>query len=238
MALEGTLTDMPLADMLEVFHTHHRSGRLLLSRQEERGLIFFGEGRMIDALLVTDIEGNNVTHAEDAILRLLEWREADFSFEHDPSVTERPRRVIHDIDWFLAASRKSNPPPLNLSTRLQPAKPTAASNGPFTLNAEEWRLVGALWPQRTLGMVCVELDLSPQSVISLADAMLRRGLLTIAEDVEAPRAPAPRPAADTARPMMAVAPLKHIARTLPQTPQEPVVQSHLLKAIIRRVRTL
>jgi len=237
MALEGTLTDMPLADMLEIFQAHRRSGRLLLSRQDERGLIFFGDGRLIDALLVTDLDGEGVAHAEDAVVRLLNWREAEFVFEHDPTVIARPRRVIHDIDWFLAAVRKASAPSLSLSSRLQPASPPASTAGPLTLSVEEWRLLGALWPQRSLGMACVELELAPHEVLAQAQALVRRGLLRVSDDSDAPRA-GPR-AAEPAHQMMSVAPLKHIARSQPHpTGPSAAVQSHLLKAIIRKVRML
>ncbi|NTV64423.1 MAG: DUF4388 domain-containing protein, partial [Oscillochloris sp.] len=135
---------MPLADMLEVFQSHRRSGRLLLSRHDKRGLIFFGSGRLVDALLVVDIDGDLVIHAEDAVLRLLEWGEADFTFEHDPTVNARPRRILHDVDWFLAAARRSNIPHIGLGSRFQPARLAADAANPLTLSVEEWRLMGAL----------------------------------------------------------------------------------------------
>lgn len=235
MALEGTLADMPLADMLEVFQAHRRSGRLMLSRDQERGMIFFGEGRLIDALLVIDLEGDHVVQAEEAILRLLDWREADFSFDADPTVNSRPRRIIHDTDWFLAAIRRTNMPRITLNSRLQPAKPIASAVGSFSLNVQEWRLVSALWPQRTLGMACVDLELAPHEILPVAESLVRRGLLSLVEEVHAPRTGSR--SAEPAFPMMSVAPLKHIARSQPQS-STPEVQSHLLKAIIRRVRTL
>jgi len=237
MALEGTLTDMPLADMLEVFQAHRRSGRLVLSRREERGLLFFGDGRLIDALLVTDLDGDEATHAEDAVLRLLTWREADFIFEHDPTVNSRPRRIAHDTDWFLASLRKTNAPAVGLSSRLQPARLAASASGPFTLMIEEWRLLGAIWPQRTLGMACVELEMAPHEVLPIAESLLQRGLLSMVEEAESLRVVAR--STEPTHQSMAVAPLKHIARSQPQSPTPPaVMQSHLLKAIIRKVRML
>lgn len=239
MALEGTLHDMPLADLFEVFRAGRRSGRLLVSRKGERAMIFVGGGRLLDAILITDPEGVSVAYAEDAVIRILGWPEANFVFDHDLSVNERARRIVRDMDWFLTAAAKVAIPPVSLDSLLQPSMPSSSAVDSFTLSVQEWRLMSALWPHRTLAMACVELEMSAQEVLSVAQSLVERNLLTISKNVEPSRSTQRN--SKSSQPGMASAPLKHIARSQPVAPIAPVAQaqkSMLLEAIIRRVRTL
>lgn len=236
MALEGTLHDMPLADLFEVFRAGRRSGRLTVSRPGERGLIFVGGGQLRDAVLMTDPEGSRIAYAEDAVIRILGWSAADFVFEHDPVANERPRRIVRDIDWLLDAAAKNALPRVSLDSVLQPAKLAPDSAGLLTLRVAEWQLLGALWPQRTLGMACVELELPAAEVLALAQALVERGMLTIAETFELARAVPHR--AEPAQPVKAPPHLTLVTRPKAMAPAVEPPKSHLLKAIIRRVRAL
>jgi hypothetical protein len=233
MALEGTLRDMPFADLFDIFRAGRRSGRLLVSREEERGLIFVGAGQLLDAVLVTDLDGSNAAFAEEAAARILSWPEASFIFEHDPTVIQRPRRIERDASWFFASLARVSHPPITLRSRLRPAMPGHDTSGPFTLNVEEWRLLSALWLHHTLSMACVELEIDTHSGLHLAQALVRRGLLTVVDEKEAPRATSR--GQDLGQSAMGVPPLRHIAHSHPAAPPP---QSQLLQAIMRRVRAL
>lgn len=229
MALEGTLRDMPLADLFDVFRAGQRSGRLQVSRQQERGLIFIGAGQLLDAVLVTDLNGDNVAHAEEAVIRILNWAEASFTFEHDPTIAQRPRRIERDAAWFFSAIARTSHAPVSMRSRLRPAALDHGLRSSVTLSADEWRLLSALWAQHTLSMVCVELELESHQVLPLAQSMVERGLLTIVEEREPRRAHSAEPPQQPG-----AAPLRHIASAQPAA----APRSQLLQAIIRRVRTL
>lgn len=236
MALEGTLHDMPLADLFEVFRTCRRSGRLIVSRNAERGLIFVGSGQLLDAVLNTDPEGIMVAVAEDAVIRILSWSEADFVFEHDPAASQRPRRIVRDIDWLLAAAAKSARPQLSLDSLLHPAMLPPDAKGMLTLRVEEWQLLSALWPQQTLGMASAELGLSPSKALVLAHALVERGLLTLTDGRES--RPSRLQIQEPAHQTRAGSHPRLIERELGAPVEAVPPKSILLKAIIRRVRAL
>jgi hypothetical protein len=233
MALEGTLQDMPFTDLFDVFRAGRRSGRLLVSHDEERGLIFIGAGQLLDAVLVTDIEGTSAAYAEEAVIRILGWSAASFVFEHDPTVTQRPRRILRDVAWFFTAIAREPRPAVSLRSRLRPLMPgQGEAVGPVTLSGEEWRLLGALWAQPTLSMACVELEREAHQMLPLAQSLVDRGLLAIVEESETPR-PTLR-AAERSLPVLRSPALHHSPHQHPVPPP----RSQLLQAIIRRVRTL
>jgi len=236
MTLEGSLRDISFADLFEIFHASHHSGRLRVSRSAEHGLIFVGDGEILDAVLVTDLEGASAAYAEDALNCILGWHDADFTFAYDLTVKQRPRRIKRDIDWIMACATRAAAPPICLDSLLRPAMPGPNASGPLMFTVEEWRLFNALWPQRTLGMACAELDLGAHEALQIARSLSDRGLLTAHSDEEARRAVAHTP--KLAQPSIAAPPLRHSVRPQPTPPAPATPKSLLLKAIIRRVRML
>jgi CheY-like chemotaxis protein len=76
--LQGKLSQIPLTDLLQLFHMNRRSGTIELARREsgereERGTIWVRDGNIVQAA-VGSVEG------EKALFRLLGWRDGTFSF--------------------------------------------------------------------------------------------------------------------------------------------------------------
>ena len=76
--LEGRLSQIPLTDLLQLFHMNRRTGTIEISRRdsggrEERGTIWVRDGNLIQAS-AGSVEG------EKALFRLLAWRDGSFSF--------------------------------------------------------------------------------------------------------------------------------------------------------------
>jgi CheY-like chemotaxis protein len=79
--LQGRLSQIPLTDLLQLFHMNRRSGVIELSRREsgereERGTIWVRDGNLVQAA-AGSVEG------EKALFRLLGWRDGTFSFSPD-----------------------------------------------------------------------------------------------------------------------------------------------------------
>jgi DNA-binding response OmpR family regulator len=94
--VEGKLSQIPLTDLLQLFHMNRRSGSIELTRREtgrpeERGTLFLREGNLIQAT-VGSVDG------EKALFRLLTWREGSFAFTPNrPRVAARilaPTRAL------------------------------------------------------------------------------------------------------------------------------------------------
>jgi hypothetical protein len=76
--VEGKLSQIPLTDLLQLFHMNRRTGTIELVRREtgrpeELGSIFLREGNVVQAT-VGSVDG------EKALFRLLAWREGSFAF--------------------------------------------------------------------------------------------------------------------------------------------------------------
>lgn len=75
--IEGALTQLPLADLLQILAMNRRTGRLVLSHGQERGEIQIANGRPANAR-INDVQG------EKALFRLVGWREGTFAFNPGP----------------------------------------------------------------------------------------------------------------------------------------------------------
>lgn len=86
--VEGRLAQIPLADLLQLFHLNRRSGTFELRRRTadgrtERGRVHLHEGDVVQAV-TGPVDG------EKALFRLLGWSEGSFAFRPEP-ITIAPR---------------------------------------------------------------------------------------------------------------------------------------------------
>ncbi|MEN8160924.1 MAG: response regulator, partial [Myxococcota bacterium] len=95
--IEGRLGQIPLADLIQLFHANRRSGVIELSRSQanggrEAGAVWIHDGDVVHASAGPHVQ------AEKALFRLLAWRDGRFTFTADtttPAMTiDTPTRVL------------------------------------------------------------------------------------------------------------------------------------------------
>ncbi len=112
---EGELSQLPLAELLQLFLVNRKSGRLeLLGRDDRgeahRGSIWIRDGDVIEAQ-TGRVEG------EKALLRLLAWRTGRFLFE--PGRSDAPPKILHPTRTLLSEGMRQ----LHEWDRLSPQLP-------------------------------------------------------------------------------------------------------------------
>src|SRR6476620_4650629 len=106
MALEGSLHDLSLTDLIEIFRVGLKTGVLWLIGGAEQGVVYVRAGCLIDAVLVRSPERQVIAIADDAVIRLLQWEDARFRFQRDSKVDRRPVRMVHDHEWLMLEGRR------------------------------------------------------------------------------------------------------------------------------------
>jgi hypothetical protein len=252
MALEGTLQDMSLGDLFQVFRMGPKTGVLLLVAEDQRGIIYVASGRLIDAALVRSTDRAVIAAHEEAVLQMLVWEDASFVFRHDPAVAERPVRVIHDAEWLVMEGMRRRDDPtrampyhrLTLETKLQLSPlPSSAESG-VSLDVNQWRILSQISSSPNLRTICDASGIPPAQVMRTVAELMAIGLIEV---VTPPAAP-PRGQAQPSRhdPVAAMAPTHPLEPALAsvsaagfaQGDQRPQVGRGLLDAIMRRVRGL
>lgn len=247
MALEGTLHDMSLADLFQVFHMGAKSGVLVLVSGIEQGLLYVREGHLIDAILVRGAERQVLASGEDAVLQLLQWENADFTFRHTVAVAERPTRIVHDSEWLVLEGMRRRTTPqqvlpheeISPETRFDLVPTPRSARADVGLELDQWRILSQIAGRPNLTDICTTTGIPHDRALRALRELLAIGLIEIALPTNAPTLPR-RTRTDAARrptshPLMADfrAPTANVAMTTPTTSER-----GLIRAIMRRVRGL
>lgn len=230
MALEGTLRDISLEDLFDIFVSGQRSGRLLLLNGNEQGNITLSRGRIADASLLRIPERTLIATNTEAIIQICIWSDASFVFMHDSTLDNQPihiRASFADILKQAERQRTLAHIPLQTSDPLRLEHRPELSDGKIELNRDEWHLLSMLCNEKNINEVSREMGMPPSQTLAIAKGMLERGLLRLPKTLEATRshyATAPTP----------IWP-KSSGR---KTTSEASTNGVLLRAIIRRVQNL
>src|SRR4051812_25842267 len=106
MALEGSLHDLSLIDLIQLFRSGLKTGALWLIGDAEQGVVYVRAGWLIDAELLHSPTRQLIATGDAAMLRLLQWEDATFRFQPDSKVSRRPVRILHDQEWLLREARR------------------------------------------------------------------------------------------------------------------------------------
>jgi hypothetical protein len=234
MALEGTLQDMSLSDLLQIFRLGPKSGVLVLNGAAARGVIYVAAGRPVDAALLG--AGRAVTAAqEEAIIQMLLWDEATFVFRHDPAVCQLPARITRDAEWIVMEGMRRRDDPagalpyhtISLETQLQLSPlPSSAESG-VSLDVNQWRILSQVSSSPNLRTICEATGITPAEAFRTVAELLSIGLVEVVIPPPAPPRPRRQDPAGGLGPAGAQG-----------ADERPLVGRSLLDAIMRRVRGL
>lgn len=248
MALEGSLQDMSLTDLFQIFRTGSKTGVLILNGGSERGIIYVHKGQLVDAVLVRGTERQIIATAEEAVLLLLQWEQANFTFRHDLTVAERRACIVHDIEWLVieGLKRRENPfrmlphQQITLDARFELAPlPSSAETG-VNLDLDQWRVLSQIAICQDLREIIARTGLTADQGVRISTELLAIGLIEI---VQPPKpASQARPTARQRIPDMLYT--QQLTPAYANTPELPQAESNqtsghgLLGAIMRRIRGL
>jgi hypothetical protein len=249
MALEGTLQDMSLSDLFQVFRMGPKTGVLLLVNAAERGVIYVAEGRVIDAILACGAERTIRNSQEEAIIQMLLWDDATFVFRHDPNVSARPPRIVQDAEWLVMEGMRRRDDParampyhsITLETKLQLSPlPSSAESG-VSLDVNQWRILSQVSSSPNLRTICEATGIAPEQAIRTVAELMAIGLV----EVVAPPPPRPRPRALSPDHVVVASSAMQLRSNLASAAvgisahdERPQVGRGLLDAIMRRIRGL
>jgi hypothetical protein len=251
MALEGSLQDMSLSDLFQVFRMGPKSGVLLIDKQEDRGVIYVSEGRLIDAFIVRGPERKVIATSDDAVLQMLTWEDASFVFRHEIATDQRPVRIQHDEEWLILEGMRRRADPIRsmpyntitLDTELQlAALPSSAESG-VSLDVDQWRVLSQVASSQHVRAICDATGIKTEKAIRIVAELLSIGLVEIAPPSQsvAPTQKEPTHQLNATENealelTLAKAGIKSDMRG--QASHRPSVGRGLMNAIMRRVRDL
>jgi len=199
MAFQGSLKELPLADIVQLVAVSGKTGMFALTKGVERGLVYIQNGQITNAK-VGAIEG------EDAIYALALWNQGEFQFS--PGVESESRTITRsNTNLLMEAARRSDEWKI-LSKRIPGTdaipvlSPREGTTEPVTLTPHEWGVVARTDGRRSIEEIARASRLSPFEVAKTLYGLVTAELVEVHRPtppaggpVEAPAAPAYVPSA-------------------------------------------
>jgi len=173
--VEGKLSQIPLTDLLQLFHMNRRTGTLELTRrvpggQQEHGSVLIREGNLVQANAGVGVEG------EKALFRLLAWRDGRFAFSPN-RVTATPRILRPTRALLMEGMRQ-----LDEWDRMRGSLPPLGAGVALAVSKEE--LPNAVHPVTQEVLLLLEIYEGVQDVVdhcSYPDYQVLRTLQTLVQ---------------------------------------------------------
>jgi hypothetical protein len=182
MSLQGSLSELPLSDVIQLVSVSGKTGAFMIQRDELAGRILLRDGQIVDAA-VGNLRGDN------AVFEMAMWAEGTFEFlpgEECEQVTihvsnaslmmEAARR----LDEWRVLRRKI--PSLDLVPYFTPRDRGADQ---VTLSPQEWILVTRIDGQHSIEEIAAALKWAPFDVSKLLFGMITTGLVALGSACEA-----------------------------------------------------
>ncbi|HQQ79579.1 MAG TPA: DUF4388 domain-containing protein [Thermoanaerobaculia bacterium] len=214
MSFQGSLNELPLADIVQLVAVSGKTGMFSMTRASEKGYVYLQNGQITHAK-VGDVEG------DDAIYALALWNQGSFQFS--PGVESDAHTITRsNTNLLLEAARRSDE--WKILSRKIPATDSVpvlisrdGMTGPVTLTPLEWRVVTKTDGQRSIEDIARGLKLSSFDVAKTLYGLVTAELVEISK-ARAGGAPAPVRALSTvAAPAMPAATGQSVATVSTQS---------------------
>jgi Domain of unknown function (DUF4388) len=188
MALEGSLADMSLSDLFQIFLLGEKSGILSMTHANEHGLIYVLAGKLTDASVMRDQDHRAIVTGEAAVLYMLQWQQASFIFTHNLAVAQRPVAIHHSSNWLVLESlRRQKLPPtqgtsITLETCVEPGATANSTEIGMGLDLDQWRILDRVSARITLAALARDIRIESRQVIDLVTELVATGLLQVVSD--------------------------------------------------------
>jgi hypothetical protein len=246
MALEGTLHDMSLSDLIQIFQMGSKSGVLSLVSTTELGVIYVAGGRLVDAAVIRCPDRAVLAVHDDAVIRILLWDEpASFVFRHDLATLQRPARIANEGEWLVIESMRRRDDPARMlpyhklgpETFLQ-LTPLPTGGCGVSLDINQWRVLSQISNQHNLGTIAQDTGMPYEQALRTVAELIALGVIEIA----APARPAARPRGSIQQGRQPLDVMQSIAGAglshRDVVAERPHLGRNLLSAVMRRVRSL
>ena len=176
MALQGSLTELSLPDVIQVVSASGKTGAFHVDRDDERGKIFLRNGRIVDAV-VGSLRG------EHAVYEIASWSRGNFTFRSG-DVSEETTIQASNASLMMEAARRLDE--WRVLARKVPSvnavpyfPPRDRERDQVTLSPQEWVVVTHIDGSRSIEQLAGELNWGVFDVSKLLFGLIASGLVAL-----------------------------------------------------------
>ena len=188
MAIVGSLLDITLIDLLQVFSLSSKSGKLIIEQGDKyTGMLWIVDGAVANAATIDAQTRTPMYMSEEAVVEMLQWEDARFRFV--PAIPGESYRVTitRPTEWLILEGLRhrdeqvSKPPSVQLTpgTRLRLLAHPDSANERHHLNHDEWTVLTASANARTIGQVLVSTGFPEVEVYAIIGRLMALRLIDL-----------------------------------------------------------
>jgi hypothetical protein len=231
MPLEGTFADMPLIDLLHVFQSSRKTGRLLIAHRPYKAMLWFFDGALVNAAILAQPSNERVSCGEEAVFTMLHWDDGVFKFIAPQPNENYQVHIKHSVDWLIIEGlrrrdlRASLPayPRITGATRLRLVSRLSGEETQVTLTLDDWRVLSQLVSECSVDEVMRSIGYSFDQTVGIINRLIALNLVEIRAEIVLPQS----------RPIVYLPPVSDENQMAPQQRMRQLVQS--IKDRLRRV---
>jgi hypothetical protein len=176
MALQGSLTELSLPDVIQLVSVSGKTGAFFIEKDGELGKIFLRDGQIVDASV-------GAMRGEHAVYELATWSSGDFSF-HPGEESDRTTIQVSNASLMMEAARRLDEwrvlarkiPSLDLIPYF-PRRDHGQDQ--VTLSPQEWVLVTRIDGSTSIQDIAADLSWGAFEVSKLLFGLITSGLAAL-----------------------------------------------------------
>lgn len=179
MAFQGSLSELPLPDIIQLISVSGKTGMFSLTNGASHGEIYLRQGQIVHG------ETGKLA-GEEAVYEMAIWQEGEFVFipgqetEHKSvrrSNTNLLMEAARRIDEWKVLSKRIP------STRMVPVFTNHSSTTSVSLTPQEWNLISKVDERRSIDEIALGLGKSPFEVCKLLYGLLTSQLVSLKDNL-------------------------------------------------------
>lgn len=194
MSFQGSLSELPLPDVIQLVSSSGKTGCFHLTDGDVKGQIYIQEGRIVHAQ-VEDLSG------EEAVYQLAIWSRGEFFFETGATVAANTITKTNTNLLMEAARRLDEWRVLQKKVPSMDLVPEfvipEGREGQINLNTSEWLILSKIDGRRSIKAIANASSHSTFEACKILYGLIATNLIRLKEP---PATPAPRPSPPTAPP--------------------------------------
>lgn len=188
MAIVGSLLDISLIDLLQVFSLSAKTGKLIVEHGDKyTGMLWILDGAVANAATINARSRAPMFMGEEAVIDMLQWEDARFRFV--PAIPGESYKVTitRPTEWLILEGLRQRDeqlpkaPSIQLtpSTRLRLLAHPDSANERHNLNRDEWTVLTASANARTIGQVLASTGFPEVEVYAIIGRLMALRLIDL-----------------------------------------------------------
>jgi hypothetical protein len=188
MAIVGSLLDISLIDLLQVFTMSGKTGKLIIELGEQSsGMLWIVDGNVANAATIDAQTRAPMYMGEEAVVEMLQWEDAKFRFIPPIPGESYKTTIARPTEWLILEGLRhrdeqvSKPPSVQLTpgTRLRLLAHPDSANERHNLNREEWIVLTHSANATTIGQLLLTTGFPEVEVYAIIGRLMALRLIDL-----------------------------------------------------------